>query len=74
MAQNEQSRIFHKKSGIPDFDQNVVPKRLISDFLQNGSSDLLHIGNLDESNEYPLFAGGPSIRKHLDLDLWIIFR
>ena len=54
-------------------DQNVVPKRLISDFLQNESNDFVQNGNLDETNEYLSFSGGPRFWKILDPELWIVF-
>ena len=65
-------RFFRKNSGIPDLDENMVPKRLISDFLQNASLDFLQNGNLDETNEYLSFSGGPRFWRNLDPELWIV--
>ena len=57
--QNRNGVGFLKKICNSRFGQNVVPKRLILDFLRNGSKDFLHIGNLDETNDYLSFPGGP---------------
>ena len=47
--------------------------QLIFDFLENGSKDFAHIGNLDETNDYLSNVNGAVFWEDLDLEFWIDF-
>ena len=48
-----------------------MPKNgLIQDFLENGSKDFVHIGNLSEPDDTLHIQGSPIFPKNLDLELW----